>query len=193
MTSSYARYRLGPPIADGIVTSLANDRRNQPPSSRRVTLALQSWRLSRVQKYVRTHISNSIRLADLANVAGFTRMYFAAQFRARTGIRPHEYVIRERIARAQTLLMMPQNKTVEVSLSVGFASQAHFTTVFRRYVGITPHRWRVLQNTEDGATLRRPVGSEQVFLDPNLDSHQVNGASGKRVLAVDPSAAPAWG
>ena len=29
-----------------------------------------------------------------------------------------------------------------VALRCGFRSQAHFTTVFRRFVGDTPYRWR---------------------------------------------------
>jgi AraC-like DNA-binding protein len=29
-----------------------------------------------------------------------------------------------------------------VALTVGFLTQAHFTTVFKRFVGSTPHQWR---------------------------------------------------
>jgi AraC-like DNA-binding protein len=115
---------------------------------RRPIRALQLWRLRRVEAYIRSHISETIKLADLANAAGLTRMYFASQFRAKTGIRPHEYVILERIAYAQTLLMVPQIRTRDVGFSVGFANQAHFTTVFRRYVGSPPHLWRLSQAPE---------------------------------------------
>jgi AraC-like DNA-binding protein len=125
------------------------------PVSRRTISALQTWRLSKVEDYIAAHISDTITLADLAAAAGLTRMYFAAQFRERTGVRPHDYVIRQRIARAQVLLMVPQTKIIEVGLCVGFSSQAHFTTVFRRYVGITPHRWRLSKIPEVGATPAR--------------------------------------
>ncbi|MER9968741.1 AraC family transcriptional regulator [Mesorhizobium sp. M0060] len=29
-----------------------------------------------------------------------------------------------------------------VALSVGFQTQSHFTTVFKRFMGDTPHQWR---------------------------------------------------
>jgi AraC-like DNA-binding protein len=119
--------------------------------SRRRPSGLQTWRLRRVQDYIGAHIADAIRLEDLARAAGLTRMYFAAQFRVKMGVRPHEYVARQRIARAQVLLMVPQTRIIEVGLCVGFISQAHFTTVFRRYVGITPHRWRLTQTPEGWA------------------------------------------
>jgi AraC-like DNA-binding protein len=82
------------------------------------------------------------------HAAGLTPMYFAAQFRARTGLRPHEYVMQQRVARAQVLLREPGSEIADIACSVGFANQAHFTTMFRRHLGITPHRWRVSQDLD---------------------------------------------
>jgi AraC-like DNA-binding protein len=118
---------------------------------RRKTAPLPKWRLKRVTDYVSAHIGDPIRLVDLANVAGLTRMYFAAQFRAAVGMCPHEYLVRERLKRAQLLLREPGHSLVDVALSVGFQTQAHFTTVFRRYVGDTPHRWRTEHCSTDGS------------------------------------------
>jgi AraC-like DNA-binding protein len=117
---------------------------------RRKTAALPKWRLKRVTEYVNAHIGDPIRLANLATAAGLTRMYFAAQFRASVGMCPHEYLIRERLKRAQILLQEPSRTLVEVALCVGFQTQAHFTTVFRRYIGDTPHRWRTEHCFMDG-------------------------------------------
>jgi AraC-like DNA-binding protein len=107
----------------------------------RRSAALQPWRLARAQDYIETHLGESIGLADLAEAAGLTRMHFAAQFRAATGFRPHEYILRRRIERAQELLRREPISLADVALSVGFQTQAHFTTVFKRFVGRTPHRW----------------------------------------------------
>jgi AraC-like DNA-binding protein len=87
-------------------------------------------------------LAQPIRLSDMAKAAGLTPMHFARQFRAATGIRPHDYLLRRRVERAQELLRESANTLVEVALSVGFQTQAHFTTVFKRFTGETPHRWR---------------------------------------------------
>jgi AraC-like DNA-binding protein len=77
--------------------------------------ALPKWRLRRVEEYVGTHFDHCVSLSELAKVAGLSRMHFAAQFRA---------------------------ATAEVALTVGFCTQAHFSTVFKRITGDTPARWR---------------------------------------------------
>ena len=108
---------------------------------------LVKWRLKRVQDFIEAELSEPLSLADLARCAGLSRMHFAAQFRAATGMRPHEYVVRRRIQRAQEMLLTTAEPLVEVALSVGFQPQAHFTTVFRRLLGETPGRWRQVQRS----------------------------------------------
>jgi AraC family transcriptional regulator len=103
---------------------------------------LSNRRLLRVLAYIDANIGEPITLANLATTACLSRMYFARQFRAATGIRPHEYVLRRRIERAQQLLTATSDALVDVALSVGFQTQAHFTTVFKKIVGNTPRQWR---------------------------------------------------
>ena len=105
---------------------------------------LQKWRLKRVTDHIDCHISRRITLADMAAAAGLTRMHFAAQFRASTGMRPHDFLLQRRIDRARGLLRDPKLALVDVALCVGFQTQAHFTTVFKRFAGETPNRWRRL-------------------------------------------------
>lgn len=104
--------------------------------------ALPKWRLRRVKEYVGTHFDHCISLSELAKVAGLSRMHFAAQFRAATGYRPREYLLHQRIERAKSLLSNSETPLVEVALTVGFCTQAHFSTVFKRITGNTPARWR---------------------------------------------------
>jgi AraC-like DNA-binding protein len=58
------------------------------------------------------------------------------------GMRPHEYLLKRRIERAEELLKQAEVPLVEIALTVGFQTQAHFTTVFKRFAGDTPYQWR---------------------------------------------------
>ncbi|MER9102615.1 AraC family transcriptional regulator [Mesorhizobium sp. M0848] len=120
----------------------------EPDPRARATAALPRWRWKRIVEYVDSHLDKKIALADMAAVAGLSRMYFAAQFRAATGIRPHEFLLRRRIDRAKQMLSQTEMTLVDVALSVGFQNQAHFTTVFGRSVGETPYRWRCGNRTD---------------------------------------------
>jgi AraC-like DNA-binding protein len=107
---------------------------------------LAQWRLKRAIEYIEARLGGPVRLADMAAAAGLTRMHFAAQFKASTGLRPHEYLLRRRIERAQEMLLVAGPSLVDVALSVGFRTQSRFTTTFARLVGRTPHAWRMGQS-----------------------------------------------
>jgi AraC family transcriptional regulator len=103
---------------------------------------LSKWRLKRAKEYMEANLAESISLADIAAATGLSRMHFAAQFRVATGLRPHEYLLQRRIERARELLLTSRLPLVEIAFEVGFKTQAHFTTVFARFVGETPNVWR---------------------------------------------------
>jgi AraC family transcriptional regulator len=103
---------------------------------------LPNWRLQRVDSYVKSRLSESITLLDMANAAGLSPMHFAAQFRAATGYRPHQYLLLCRLERAKELMVDPSRSMLDIALDVGFHTQAHFTTVFKRLTGKTPGVWR---------------------------------------------------
>ncbi|MFT0862624.1 helix-turn-helix domain-containing protein [Ancylobacter sp. G4_0304] len=112
------------------------------PAQRRPKSGLPKWRLKRVVAYIDENLSESVSLAGMAAAAGLSRMHFAAQFRVATGQRPHEFLLRRRVERAQAMMLETRDSLVEIALAVGFQTQAHFTTVFRRFVGDTPYQWR---------------------------------------------------
>jgi AraC-like DNA-binding protein len=120
----------------------SNEAASADNASGRNVRSLQKWRLKRVVQYVDEHLGTKITLQDLAEVAGLSRMHFAAQFRAAMGLRPHEYLLKRRIERAEELLKRANVPLVDIALSVGFQTQAHFTTVFKRFAGDTPYQWR---------------------------------------------------
>ncbi len=57
-------------------------------------------------------------------------------------MRPHQYLLRRRIERAEALLKEAEISLVEVAVTVGFQTQAHFTAVFKRFAGDTPYQRR---------------------------------------------------
>lgn len=125
--------------------------------------ALPKWRLRRVEQYVADHFDRCISLAELANVAGLSRMHFAAQFRAATGYRPREYLLNHRVEHAKTLLTTTERPLAEIALAVGFSTQAHFSTVFKRISGQSPARWRLAsksQRVEAEAPPRRRASAD---------------------------------
>ena len=69
--------------------------------------------------------------------------HFARMFKASMGRPPHEYITLQRMERAKRLLGTSDIPLVQVATLVGYQTQAHFTGVFHRRVGMTPRTYRV--------------------------------------------------
>ncbi|HKN31010.1 MAG TPA: AraC family transcriptional regulator [Roseiarcus sp.] len=135
-------YLYGDSINTAVVARLLASTNRAAPCERPRIAELSRWRLKRAMDYFEEHLAESMSTADVATAVGLTPMHFAAQFRAATGLRPHEYLLRRRIERAQELLARTSMSVADVALSVGFQAQSHFTIVFSRFVGQPPQTWR---------------------------------------------------
>lgn len=96
----------------------------------------------RVREYIEQGIDGDLSVKALAQSVGLSVQHFAALFRASTGFTPHQYVNHRRVEHAQRLLADLQLPLVEVAYRSGFSSQSQFITLFRRFVGLTPGRYR---------------------------------------------------
>ncbi|MGP9812554.1 helix-turn-helix domain-containing protein [Rhodopseudomonas sp. NSM] len=119
--------------------------REPPPAA---GTALPKWRFKLVVDYVTAHLGDKVTLADMAAAARLSRMHFAALFLRATGLRPHQYLLQRRVAAAQQMLQSTDHPIVQIAIDVGFQTQAHFTTVFKKMTGHTPAKWREMQRSQ---------------------------------------------
>lgn len=103
---------------------------------------LQRWRLRRVCDYIEAHLGEALRLDDLAALAELSPFHFSRGFKAATGVGVHRYVQERRLELACNLLKASDLPIFDIAKACGFASQSHFTTVFRVRIGTTPARFR---------------------------------------------------
>ncbi len=61
-------------------------------------------RLQRVFAHIRENIARDLSVAELAQVVGMSQYYFSKLFKMSTGTTPHQYVMRQRVERAQEQL-----------------------------------------------------------------------------------------
>lgn len=104
---------------------------------------LEPARLKRVIDYIDANLEDLIAMPDLARVACLSQHHFARVFRAAMNMSPHAYVTHRRIERAQHLLIRTDTPLVQVALMCGFGTQAHFSTVFKKHIGMPPKRFRM--------------------------------------------------
>jgi AraC family transcriptional regulator len=98
--------------------------------------------MPRVREYIEQSLGRDLSIRALAEVVGLSPQYFADLFRQATGFTPHQYVSHRRVERAQQLLRDADLPLTEVAHQCGFTSQSQFTTLFRRFTGVTPGKFR---------------------------------------------------
>jgi AraC family transcriptional regulator len=100
-------------------------------------------RLRAVVEYIEEHLDGGPTLAQLAAVVRLNPYHFARQFKAATGLPPHQYVITRRVERAKQLLQAGTELSLaELALRAGFCDQSQFSHHFKRLVGVTPGQFR---------------------------------------------------
>ena len=103
---------------------------------------LSSERLQRVRDYVEAHLDEDLSLTALADIACLSPYHFSRSFKEAVGVGPQRYVIQRRLERAKTMLRRTREPLALIALEAGFGDQSHFTTIFRREMGVTPGRFR---------------------------------------------------
>jgi len=108
----------------------------------RVHGSLAPWQLRRATDYIMGHLSEAVRLRDLAEITCLSQSQFGRAFKVSTGISPHQWQLNARIDRAQQLLVDGDRSLAQIALDTGFSEQSHLTRVFRTIVGTTPRSWQ---------------------------------------------------
>ena len=99
-------------------------------------------RVAASTEWIRAHLSQSIRLAELAQLAAVSIPHYCALFKRQTGFAPIDWLIRLRIQRACQLLDTTTETIAAIGARAGFPDPYHFTRSFRRIMGRSPRDYR---------------------------------------------------
>ena len=113
---------------------------NYPPAGQ--SFGIPPRRLARIIEHIRKSLDTPLAVGTLSRMADMSQSHFSKMFKLSTGLAPHQFVLQERINRSKELLRKDDAKIVDVALEVGFENQAHFTTVFGNFVGMTPRQFQ---------------------------------------------------
>lgn len=92
--------------------------------------------------YIEGHLTACLTLKDLADESGYSPYHFHRLFQALTGETVMEHVRRKKILAASRDLLHTGTSVAETAFTYGFDSHDVFTRAFRRYLGVTPSRYR---------------------------------------------------
>jgi transcriptional regulator GlxA family with amidase domain len=79
----------------------------------------------------------------VADEIGISRATLDRQFQEETGQTPHDYLVAQRIGRAQEMLLArPAASLSKISQACGFSNRRRLNLVFKQATGKLPAQWR---------------------------------------------------
>jgi len=134
-------------LANVLAVHLIRTARAPRTLARRTDGVLSRAKLQAVVEYIDTNLDTDLTVAQLAAVVHLSAYHFARQFKAATGVPPHQYVLARRVERAQQLMGHSELPLVDIAASAGFSDQSKLSTHFKRMVGLTPRQFRKFART----------------------------------------------
>nr|WP_154984220.1 effector binding domain-containing protein [Paenibacillus xylanexedens] len=96
-------------------------------------------------EHLEKHLQEPFNMKDVSAAASFSAFHFQRLFQAITGFTVLEYLRRRRLTEAASTLRNTAQGVLEIALSYGYHSQEAFTRAFDTHFGITPARFRKLE------------------------------------------------
>lgn len=119
------------------------------PSSEKDSKAVPS-EIESVCKYMKEHYSEKITLISIADSVGFSKYYISRLFKQHMGVTIIDYLIKVRLDKAKELLAKGDYSIKQISFMVGYSDPNYFTWSFKKYLGISPIKYRYFQSQGSG-------------------------------------------
>ena len=103
---------------------------------------LRDFYIQESLSFIEQNFQNDITIEDIAACCGLNRSYFGKIFHEVLGKSPQEFLISYRMTKATELLKLTSLSIAEISSTVGYSNQLHFSRAFKKIYGISPRQWR---------------------------------------------------
>ena len=122
-------------ILDALVQGSANRRKTQGGK-------LSRFYSQEAVSFIEQHYASQITVEDMAKKCNLDRSYFGKVFKDAMGQSPQEFLIRYRMNKASSLLIMTDLSVSTISVQVGYPNQLHFSRAFKKIYGVSPRTYR---------------------------------------------------
>ena len=100
-------------------------------------------RIDEINRYIRSHLDDvNLSLQSIADHVSLSKAYLCVLYKTSTGITVNEYIDKEKIALAKSLLKDYKIKLYEISRTIGILDPNYFSVYFKKHTGLTPSKYR---------------------------------------------------
>ncbi len=99
-------------------------------------------KVTRAKQFISRNLHERLTLEEIAEEVGINPSYLSELFMRCENMSLSDYIIHQKIQLSRSLLTYTDTPLIEIAAFLGFSSQSHFGTHFKRICGITPGKYR---------------------------------------------------
>lgn len=109
--------------------------------------------------YIERNLSSDLSIDALAEYLGISGSYFSLLFKQHFGETFVEYVTKQRMEMAKSMLAISDKSITAIGQMVGYAERRYFTRVFSKYTGLLPSEYREQTQGRTQAYIQTEAGT----------------------------------
>ena len=98
--------------------------------------------VNKVKDYIDSHLSEELKLDQLAEYAGYSKFHLCRIFSEEAGMTIHQYIQKGRLAQAARLLADTNQTISDIAAAYGYEYQQSFQLAFKNRYQETPLQYR---------------------------------------------------
>lgn len=111
--------------------------------------------VNKMTDYLAEHLSEGVRVVDLARAFNYSEDHVIRLFRRWKGVTPHRLIREMQLKKAELLLETTDRGVSEIAAQCGFRDPSVFYRAFRREKGAAPEAWRKRRNASAPAPRKK--------------------------------------
>jgi two-component system, response regulator YesN len=92
--------------------------------------------------YIRSHLTEKITLIHIANHLHVSHEYLSRHFKQQMHMTITDYIHKTKTEESCSLLTSNKYSVSDIAYTFGYSSPAHYTKMFKKFLGISPRQWK---------------------------------------------------
>jgi AraC-like DNA-binding protein len=106
---------------------------------------ISEWRaeVGQTVAFIHSHLHEKINLQDMAGAANMSVPNFCRVFKKEMEQTPNDYLMEQRLYKAQKMLLSDEFSVQEIALSCGYTSVSYLSSAFKKRFKVSPEKYKM--------------------------------------------------